>query len=113
AAAVEKERAAFRQVAGEARRVRQVPAVHDLAAEIDEVDGLASDKMRRKQRKPRKGPLRIACAQAGAPALERVLLDGSHVLVTPEDLPRSFPRKRESRDDLGPRFRGDERMMSD
>jgi hypothetical protein len=84
AAAVEKERPAFGQVAGQAWRVWQVPAVHHLAAEIDEVDGFASDKMRRKQREPRKGFFRIARAQAGAPAFESVLLDLNHDYPAPQ-----------------------------
>ena len=75
-ASVKKEGSALGDVAGQPGRVRERPSVDDRTLEIDEIDVLAADKMRRKQRKSRKRVFRVVGAQTNASAFNGILLDG-------------------------------------
>src|SRR5262249_2091724 len=77
------------EIAGQARRVRHVPGVDDLALQVDEIHVPVLHEVRSKQRKSRKGALWLARAQPNAPSFDGVLLDRGHERVTSNDGARS------------------------
>src|SRR5262245_4622442 len=62
------------EIAGQAWRVRHVPGVDDIAAEVDEIDPSVPPDEGRKEGKARKGALRVESAQANSAPFDRDLL---------------------------------------
>ena len=62
--------------------LRHGPGVDDLALQVDEIHVPVLHEVRSKQRKSRKGALRLARAQPNAPSFEGILLDRGHERAT-------------------------------
>jgi hypothetical protein len=113
-ASVVKQCPAFREIAGQAGRVRHVPGVDDVALKVDEIHGSVLHEMRGKKRKSRRGALRIAGAQTNTPAFEGILLDRRCSLATSNEGARTESGNAgEQRASLeGPGLMVDHRMVS-